>query len=254
MAEYRAGCILKYFDKEYVDDFVDRGVIHFSQLGYFIDLEGGDDAIADSYEGSQVLNLDMTEPGYSLLIDGKKVSFNNSEESKPQVQVKVTPEWVKEKGIVSMANLDFVNDFKLDAYNEETNRGEFVIKPDVIRDLEKLSNNKSRVPIIIDAKWLMKRLDEVMPHNYHAQLRSIKYYDEKAPQNITFQELQETPENVIFLKRDRYKYQREVRITLLDAVPEEGENIALGSMVGHAFKLDPKTGLETFKVAMAKSK
>jgi hypothetical protein len=242
----RPGCLLKFFEEQYVDNFITRGELHFSQLGYFIDLENGDDAIADSFEGARIMNIDPTRSGVSVVVNGMKLSFQKGD----IIQTKETPDWVRSKGVLSMVNLDVFNDFDGRACPDGTI--EYTIKPTVIDELNKLSANKTRVPVIINADGLLARLEENFKP-WHAWFKPVSYYSESATENISNEELIKHPEQIMFLKREKYRYQREARISYFEDVPENGKSIWIGDLSSSTYKLSPDDGLNNFKIKWTKS-
>ncbi|MBU9790261.1 hypothetical protein KOM07_12125 [Lentilactobacillus sp. G22-6] len=252
MADLAPGMIIKYFDEEYVDDFINKGVLHFSRLGTFIDLEGND-AIADAYEGAMVTNLSLSDPGVRVTIDGHEISPVKDERSN-EITVAYTPEWVRKIGIVSLTNLLLNRDFEEAGFDKEKGIYTLKLKEAVIKGLEQISENHTRIPVLIDGKRLLKRLDSGFSSGINAQLGTVNYYDETQGENIAFRDLESHPERVLFLKRKKYQYQREVRIVLFNEVPPEGKNIYLGNLSEITYKLDKDRGIQSIGVQVRKSR
>lgn len=235
------GCVLKFFEEQYVDKFINEGELHFSQLGYFIGLEDDEGAIADAFEGARIRYLSPTSPGVSVTINGKKLDFVKDE----TIRTTCTSAEVQNIGILSMTNLDLKEDF--DQKNYDGQHDQYTLKRTVVNELNRLSDNKTRIPVIIDAQSFLKKLNSIVKE-YNIRGKSISYFSENVSENISLKELNQDPTEIVFLKQDKYAYQREVRIAYLDSVPKQGKSIYIGDLSECTFKLNPKDGLDRFNL------
>jgi len=163
------GCVIKFFEKKYVDKFINEGELHFSQLGYFIDLENDGDVIADAFEGSRILNLDAANSDIFVSINGKKIDFCEGD----TIRIVSVPQWVREKGILSLINLDLIEDF--DCIDYDDSRNQYTLKKSVINDLNRLSDNKKRIPVMIDAQKFLQKLDSNFS-KYNGDLKKVPFF------------------------------------------------------------------------------
>lgn len=239
------GCVIKFFEKKYVDKFINEGELHFSQLGYFIDLENDGDVIADAFEGSRILNLDAANSDIFVTINGKKINFCEGD----TIRIVSIPQWVREKGILSLINLDLIEDF--DCIDYDDSRNQYTLKKSVINDLNRLSDNKKRIPVMIDAQKFLQKLDSNFS-KYHAEFKIVHYYSDKIEENISLKEFKQKSMETLFLKRDQYAYQREARIAFRDSVPQNGKNVYIGDLTDLTWKLDPESGLESLRLLYPK--
>ncbi|MGJ3947221.1 hypothetical protein [Levilactobacillus brevis] len=234
MEEVRPGFLLKYIEKKYVSDFISKGTLHFSSLGYFIDLENttGDNVIGDKSEGARSVNADPENTTLTISFDGKEYEFRGKADGVLGISYEFTDKTVREWGVLSMCNMDLFRDFEEVSYDKLTKTAKFKLKKSVGEELYRLSDGGNRVPILIDANGLIKTMDTAFKNGKHnVRMKNVSYYAEDGKENISLEEYKKDPANIVFLKRNIYEYQRETRIALLEPVPyEQGLNMSIGSL------------------------
>lgn len=242
MKEIRPGFLLKYIEKQYVSDFISKGTLHFSSLGYFIDLENttGDNVIGDKLEGARIVNADPENTTITITFDDdKEYKLCGKDDGVLGISYEFTDEIVREYGVLSMCNIDLFRDFEEVSYDKLTKTSKIKLKKSVGEELYRLSDGGNRVPILINAKGLIKTMDTVFKNGkYNVMMKNVSYYDNNVKENISLKEYDKDLTNIVFLKRNIYEYQRETRIALLESVPyEQGLNISIGSLENVALDL-----------------
>lgn len=243
------GLLIKFVEPQYVDNFINNGELHFSPLGYFIDLENeyGDDVIGDKSEGSRIINFDPKQSKTTMTIDDKEYILDPNDVN--SINVEFTDDAVREWGVLSLCNINAKEDFEIEKYDKKTEKAVLKIKDNVINDLIRLSDENKRIPVIINASGLLSVMDSKFTQKgRNIRLQNVEYYPESIQQNITVDEFKSDPGKIVFLKREKYNYQRESRIALFEDIGQNGENISIGSLKKCAFKLDPVTGLHNFRL------
>jgi len=236
------GFLLKFVDKQYVDDFINKGQLHFSQLGYFIDQENenGDDVIGDRSEGMRIANPDPEASTITITWKDKKYELHGAKDGVLKIKYEYTDDTVRQWGVVSICNIDLFKDGEVVSVDRINKIWEVKLKQALLDDLYRLSGEGTRVPVIFNAQTLLECMDEKLKTVSHPMfMRNVKYYSDESEANISLDEYNEHPENIAFLKRQQYKYQREVRVLYTGAVPyKRGKNIEIGSIIAGAIKLD----------------
>ncbi|WP_461243401.1 hypothetical protein [Secundilactobacillus muriivasis] len=232
--ELHPGFLLKFVEKQFLDSFVNRGQLHFSQIGYFKDIEEkeGDNVIGDKSEGSRVLNLNPEQSTVILTIGDNKYKLHGMKDGIRGINYEYTEDAVRQWGVVSLCNIDLFRDAQLISYDSEKEIGIFRLKQAVLDDLYRLSDDGKRVPVILDSKGLLNAMDRKFSDGKrNIEMKNIKYYSEDTSENISFEDYQKDPKQIVFFKRNAYRYQREVRIALFEKVPyKTGTNIEIGSI------------------------
>jgi len=238
--DYQPGFLLKFIDKQFVDAFVNKGQLHFSQLGYFIDLEKetGDGAIGDKFEGSRLINPDPDSTTIILSMDNKEFKFHGKKDGVLGISSSHIDDDVRKWGIISFCNINLMKDGEMVFYDEENSTGKIKLKQSVVNDLYKLSDEGRRVPVLIDARGLLNVMKTAFNKKRRAQISNVNYYSETSYENISLKAYNADPRKVAFLKREKYRYQRETRIALFEPVSyENGSNIKIGSLRNVAMQL-----------------
>lgn len=258
MEEVRPGFLLKYMERRFVSDFINKGRLHFSALGDFIDLENstGDNTIGDKAEGMRTVSPDPEHITLTFTVNGKEYAFQGKKDGITGINYSYTDDVVRRWGVVSICNMDIFRDCDEVSSDDPTGISTFKLKKSVLEDLYRLSDDGKRVPVIIDAKGLM----DVMENKFsdgklNIKLQNVKYYSSDVKENIALEDYKKSPENIIFLKRDLYSYQRESRIALLEPVPDKkGRNIDIGSLKDAAFDMGSHDKLKdlTFRMKIQK--
>lgn len=237
MVKSKPGFLLKYVEREFVEGFIERGEIHFSSLDYFINRENetGDSVIGDKFEGARIVNLDVNDTVVKL----DEHIFNGKSNGIESISFSYTDDQIRQWGICSMSNIDIFKDCDKVSYDEYSDETKFKLKKSVGEELYRMSNNGKRIPVIIKSSGLINAMNNSFKDGKnHIEMKGVKYYDENVRENISLEDYKNNPINAIFLKRHIYKYQREVRVALIESVPTEGLEIEVGPLSDSMVKID----------------
>lgn len=223
--------LIKFVEKKYVEDFL-NGEIHFTRLGYFIDLEKnhGDSIVGDINEGKALFSINPQKVHFYLVNDDGTLkedlgNVNMSSKHSKMRGYAIYPE-VKSSGISCFSYLSLENDF--DLIKVDGNIRSYSINKDIIEELRKIG--EGRIPIIMFQNPIysaIKKNPSVLG-NFDFSMNLVEYYKGES-NNISLKELKEDHFKPIFTKRDKYSNQRELRMVLKGDV-KEGYNLNIGKL------------------------
>lgn len=216
--------LIRFFERQYVESFLDNGEIHFNPLQYFIDLENnhGDTVIGDSLEGKVEGNI-SPESGWTFM-------FRAIGDKKPATVIPNTnallhiniPDELKQTICISCFSWIDTDDIVEDEKTES-----FKLTKSAIKRLRDFNEDK-RVPIIVDANILFERLE-----NEKVGRKDVKYYDSNDVDDIMELATQKNNiDKIIFRKRIKYSDQKEYRIIIKLQDTDEKNNIYVGNLRG----------------------
>lgn len=216
--------LIRFFDRQYVENFLNNGEIHFNPLQYFIDLENnhGDTTIGDALEGRVEGNISpKNDMVLAIRKSGDKKTPTLIPNIKASFHIDVPSELKKTIGISCFSWLD-KDDFVEDEESKYLKLTQPAIKR--LRDF----NKEQRIPIIIDANKLFDRVGDKK-----ARADDVSYYD---PNDIdSIMKLAGEKDNiakVVFWKRIKYSNQKECRFILKLKDTDEKNNIYVGNLRG----------------------
>lgn len=226
--------LIKFVEPQYVSSFM-NGLVHFEPLQYFADKEvnDGDEVIGDQYEGQSVYKINKKDKiWFGIYNDQGKV--DSVEKLPPTVgtfKFGLNNVDMKQIGIASYVQLSLDRDFEMFDLDEVAKTCKFKIKSDVIESLNKF-NDDERVPIaILNTPDFKKKL-----RKRNLSYSPVEYYEET---DIAHMPGKDVPLfHNAFVKRNRYKDQREFRIaTRLKNINKSEEfNVGLIRDVGRKFE------------------
>lgn len=220
MAEEETSLLVKFIDQQYINDFVDKGQIHFLTLNEINDLEkNGNDTQGDLYEGKTVNEFNPQKVNiYIKDIKNNKVypiQYKSAE-------VSVTYSALQKRVIASFALLR-TNDFY------QTDSG-YQIKESVVRGLESISGGRPCV-LLPTFAFLEIVKTYTKQHGLGIHYRPITYKERSPSEAISYNKSDEEEiiNDLAFTKRKKYVNQKEFRILINDEF-EESANIKFGSL------------------------
>ncbi|MDT7013313.1 hypothetical protein [Levilactobacillus namurensis] len=180
---------LKFIEPQFLDSFLEKGTIHLSRLGYFIDLENetGDDIIGDRLEGAWMMNMDPEVTKLTIIrANGEKIVLQGAKDGiVGKIRTEVTNEMVRDWGILSMCHLDLSEDGYFSSVNEKKHIGKMRLRKEVVNELYQLSDNGNRIPVLFDVNKFIELLMRELQGKHAACLNDVTYYSENDDENIS---------------------------------------------------------------------
>lgn len=223
--------LIKFLKPEYVENFINKGEIHFESLKYFIDLEenDGDSVIGDALEGMVESHV---SPKNGYVFAFRKVGDNNPPTIVSDIdailRVKV-PEHIKKTiGVACFSWLD-TSDLIIDKKS-----GDSILTDTAIRRLKSF-NTDHRIPVVItNPVALMKKIQSKKGAN-----DDVVYYDENDVDGaMTLANEKSNISKIIFRKRMKYIDQKEHRFIVKLEDTDKNRNIYVGDISNICVKLD----------------
>lgn len=232
---------IKFIDEDYVSAFMEKGELHFENFAHFNKLTDGESG--DPNEGSVALTLKQATATLKLLNYPGNPVYKNVPIHDAAMQY--GNEKLKAYGLTSMFYVNQLDGFQVEQVNEENYPNAFAegftavgqFNKDVWNQFAsflKVENNKTKVPVLIFPNNFMKHLKKA---NIPVKVKPVQYY---SIDEVSFFEKirKEAITETLFAKTNDYSHQKEYRIVLTREIPDEGENVYLGSMEDCAVKLE----------------
>ncbi|MED4802620.1 hypothetical protein [Bacillus atrophaeus] len=234
--ENMSGMLIKFLRPEHVSEFLD-GSLHFTNTGYFIDLEKEEETkgYGDKYEGHHFRLLDPKNDILKIELDGEfhTISFERgfSTESREGIRSLLLNCFTLIKYEDSNDNSDFYLD-----YYEDLGGDVYKVKTSILDSLEK--EFEGRVPVLIhNTKLFMERF-EAKTANIRCKKGPVVYFDEYSNYPLSSEEVKKDFDNTLFYKRKFYENQKEFRIILENPKGLDNFKIDIGDLRGCARQLE----------------
>lgn len=216
--------LIRFFEKQYAENFLDNGEIHFNPLQYFIDLENnqGDTIIGDALEGKVEGNI-SPESGWAFMfrVVGDKKPVTVIPTTTASIHINI-PDELKQTMCISCFSWIDTDDIV-----EDEKTKSFKLTRSAIKRLRNFNTDK-RIPIIIDANILFKRLE-----SENVGWKDVEYYDSNDIDDVMELAAQENNiDKIIFRKRIKYSDQKEFRIIIKSQDTDSNNNIYIGNLRG----------------------
>lgn len=208
--------LIKFIEEKYVDNFFNKGEIHFEPLQYFKNLEDndGDDIIGDSYEGATVYNFSRDN---GIDIYWRKLGDTNSPEHIENASGKITEHLIEEwRQEICVSCFGWLYDEDFFLFDEK--ESSYKLSSDALSRLNSF-NYSNRVPVIIRADIFLQKLG-INAVKYG----NVRYYDENNMENAF------DYDSLVFNKRMKYSSQQEFRLARNISLLDEYKNLYLGDM------------------------
>ena len=178
-------CPVKFFDNEKYADCLVKGELYCRRLSYFKNAESRDKR-GDELEGAIPLHGIET-----ITIDGRTYKGANTVDNPVPF------------GYPSLENLNLFCLSFCDIYKIANKK----YKLEIPTELSKFGNY---AVAIMDFDEFLKRIENaIVREGYTAMCRGIEYYDPKSIQTPD-----KSPEEILFMKRDKFKIENEYRIAI----------------------------------------
>lgn len=222
--------IVKFIELEFINDFIEKGTIHFSKISDIQLWEkNGNNYQGDKYEGTYTVEdspedvayffrlEDSTEPPVSLPFEKARKIIKNPA--------------VNDMQIASFARLDLMHDFD---YVAKTDTGSpiYSIKYKTLKALTEISDGRPCVITSFDS-FKKQWFKYFSIQNIESYMELIRYVDRtNRDDEINAYKLDDIKfaKQFAFEKRTRYKKQRELRILLPYDKTNEFGNISIGEL------------------------
>jgi hypothetical protein len=208
--------LIKFIEEKYVDNFLNKGEIHFEPLQFFKNLEDndGDHVIGDSYEGATVFNFSR-DNGIDIFL--REYGDTNPpiriEDANGRITERITKE-LRQKIGASCFGWLYDEDFFLFDEKESS----YKLSSDTLSRLNSF-NYSNRVPVIIRADIFLQKLGINA-----VEYGNVRYYDENNMENAFGYD------SLVFNKRMKYSSQQEFRLARDISLLDEYKNLYLGDM------------------------
>ena len=201
--------LIKFIDEQYIDSTIEKGFF-FNTLDTFKKSDGLTDEQSDLDEGSSV---DFNAPKEDLEIFDKNFKKVGDLPTKNLIsfKLKCNYDFAFKIPICCLTILNFPYDFSFVKIRK--NVYEYKIKDKIKKQLDGISGKRPYV--YCSEQNMINQLNTEIKKGAIIRAKKVQYYKQEGI-NITKKELEIDPYKIIFMKNERYKNQKEFRISLGD--------------------------------------
>ncbi|MCW0121653.1 hypothetical protein [Bacillus subtilis] len=233
--ENMSGIFIIFLRPEHVSEFLD-GSLHFTNTGYFIDLEKKmkKKGYGDKYEGHHFRPLDPKNDILKIGLEGEVHTIPFERGFTTESREGIRSLLLKCFTFIKYDDSSDKSDFYLD-YHEDLG-DVYKIKPSILDSLEK--EFEGRIPVwIYNSKLFMKRF-EAKTENIRCKHGPVVYFDEYSGYPLSSEEVKKHFDKTLFYKRKFYENQKEYRIILENPKGLDEFKIGIGDLRDCAKQLE----------------